>query len=80
MDELKERDYRACVDNIKSKQKTGDIVKIVKRANLSQSVYYSALRKQCWSELTGPEYEVLGVAIDFFSERDELRKKLECYV
>jgi hypothetical protein len=77
MEVLKGFDYRKCVDTIKGKQKTGDVARIVKRAGFSDSVYYSALRKQCWEELTGPEYDVLGVAMDFFSEREELRKKLE---
>lgn len=63
--------YEEVKNRIKSSVKTGDVAKIVKRANLqSTQPYYQALKKNDWGELTRGQEEAIIAAIKYLNERD----------
>jgi hypothetical protein len=76
MESLKESNYRECVDRIKRRRTTGDIDKISKKYGLPRCSYYSALKKSSWDELTSTEYGMLEAVLNFYTERDELKRKM----
>lgn len=63
--------YEEVKSRIKSSVKTGDVAKIVERANMKTTrSYYQALKKNDWCELTRGEEETIIAAIQYLNERD----------
>lgn len=70
--------YEEVKQRIKSSVKTGDVARIVKRANQqSTQPYYQALKKNAWEELTRGQEEVIIAALEYLNERDAFISKVQ---
>lgn len=59
-----------------SEKKTGDVTRAGRKANISCQIFYTAMKKEKYDDLTDAECRMVTALLEILDERAEMKKKL----